>query len=64
MEGTGDKIKGAATEAMGKIKKGVGDMTDSTKLEAEGLADQAKGKAMKAKGELKDKVDDLTDDDK
>ena len=53
MSGLGDKLKGSAKEAAGKVVK-------NKKLEAEGKTDQIKGnlkeKADKAKDKLGDKV--------
>lgn len=48
-----DKAKGAANEAIGKIKRGVGDATDRPDIRAEGDAQEAKGDLQKAKGEIK-----------
>jgi len=61
MSSTTDKIKGAANDAAGKVKEGVGRATDSDKLQAEGLAQQAKGKAQKGVGEAKDAVKSVVD---
>jgi len=55
MSGT-DKIKGAANEAAGAIKQGVGKMVGSGKLEVEGAAQKIKGKAEIMKGDVKDAV--------
>ena len=61
MSSTTDKIKGAANDAMGKAKEGVGNMVDNDKMKAEGLAQQAKGNAQKAVGEGKDAVKGVVD---
>ncbi len=53
---TGDKIKGAANEAMGKAKQGVGAATDDDSLRAKGAAQELKGSAQKAGGAVKDAV--------
>jgi uncharacterized protein YjbJ (UPF0337 family) len=51
---TGDKIKNAAQEAVGKGKEAAGKATDDEHLEAEGQADQGKAD-LKQRGEhLKD----------
>jgi uncharacterized protein YjbJ (UPF0337 family) len=58
MTSTTDKIKGAANEAAGSIKKGVGDAVGNPKLEAEGAAQKLKGKVQGAVGDAKDAVKD------
>jgi uncharacterized protein YjbJ (UPF0337 family) len=57
-----DRIAGAANQAKGSIKKGVGEMTGDQKLQAEGMADKAKGKVQSAVGGAKDAVRDAVDD--
>ena len=49
-----DDIKNAAEKAAGKVKEGVGKMTDNEKLEAEGKADQVKASAKQAGENVKD----------
>jgi uncharacterized protein YjbJ (UPF0337 family) len=39
-----DKIAGAANQAAGKVKEGLGNATGSKELESEGIAQEAKGK--------------------
>ncbi|GJE60482.1 CsbD family protein [Methylobacterium trifolii] len=56
MSSTTDKIKGAANEAVGKAKQGIGNVTDSDKLKAEGAAQELKGKAQGTVGDAKDAV--------
>ena len=51
-----DKAKGAANEAIGKAKKGVGEATGSERLRGEGAIQEAKGKSQKAVGDAKDAV--------
>jgi uncharacterized protein YjbJ (UPF0337 family) len=41
---TTDKLAGAAKQAAGKVKEGLGNATGSKELESEGLAQEAKGK--------------------
>lgn len=48
-----DKAKGHGNEAMGKIKRAVGDAADRPDIRAEGDAQEAKGDLQKAKGEVK-----------
>ncbi len=61
MGGTGDRIKGAANEAAGKLKQAVGDVTGDNRLEAEGVIQSRKGELQsavgKAKGAIKKAVD-------
>lgn len=56
-----ERIKGAANQAKGSIKQGVGEMTGNASLEAEGHLDKAKGKVQSAVGETKDAVRDAAD---
>jgi uncharacterized protein YjbJ (UPF0337 family) len=53
-----DKAKGAANEAIGKAKKGVGEATGSERLRGEGAIQEAKGKGQKAVGDAKDMAKD------
>jgi len=55
-----DRIKGAAEQAKGAVKKGVGNLTGDQKLQAEGEADKMKGKAQSAVGGAKDKAREVT----
>jgi uncharacterized protein YjbJ (UPF0337 family) len=52
--GIDDKVKNAAQEAKGKIKEGLGDLTDNPRLEAEGKADQAAANVKQAGEDVKD----------
>ncbi|MBD7977799.1 MULTISPECIES: CsbD family protein [Pseudomonas] len=56
MGSTGDKIKGTANEAAGKIKQGVGEATDNERMKGEGKAQEVKGEGQQLKGDLKDAV--------
>ena len=49
-----DDIKNAAEKAAGKVKEGVGKLTDNERLEAEGKAEQAKASAKQAGENVKD----------
>lgn len=53
-----DELKGGAKDAMGKVKREAGKMTDNERLEAEGALDQAEGKTQKTFGKAKDAVRD------
>ncbi|MEL6060184.1 MULTISPECIES: CsbD family protein [unclassified Methylobacterium] len=61
MSSTTDKIKGAANEALGKAKQGLGDVTGNDKLKAEGAAQELKGKTQSTVGSAKDTVKSATD---
>jgi uncharacterized protein YjbJ (UPF0337 family) len=56
-----DRIKGAANQAKGSIKQGVGELIGDQKLQAEGAADKAKGKVQSAVGGAKDAIRDAAD---
>ena len=56
MSSTTDKIKGAANEAMGKAKQGIGDATGSDRMRGEGAIQEGKGKGQQALGDAKDAV--------
>ena len=58
MSSTSDKIKGAANEAAGAVKQGVGEAVGNPKLQAEGAGQKLKGKAQGTLGEAKDSVKD------
>lgn len=45
MSNTGDRLKGMGEEAVGNIKKNVGDATDNEQMQAEGKATELKGEA-------------------
>ncbi len=53
MSSTTDKIKGTANQAVGKIKRGLGEATDNPKLKGEGQLQEAKGKVQEAVGDAK-----------
>ena len=58
---TGDenRIEGAAKELGGKVRGGLGDLTDNRSQHAEGKLDELKGKAQKNLGKVQQKVEDL-----
>jgi uncharacterized protein YjbJ (UPF0337 family) len=56
-----DRIEGAARQAKGAIKQGVGKVTGDTKTEAEGAAEKAAGKAQNTVGGLKDSAREALD---
>jgi uncharacterized protein YjbJ (UPF0337 family) len=49
-----DRVKGAANDAAGRVKRQAGEWTNNPNTQAEGTAQQAKGKAQKAWGTVKD----------
>ncbi|SIO21696.1 CsbD family protein [Agromyces cerinus] len=53
-----DDIGNSAERMTGKVKEGIGKMTDNERLEAEGKADQVKADAKKAADKVKDAFDD------
>ncbi len=59
-----ERIKGAAQEISGSIKKAVGRLVGSKKLETEGKIDSATGAIRTAVGEGKDTVRDVLKDGK
>lgn len=48
-----DQFKGAAKEAGGSVKEGLGKLTDNERLEAEGKADKLEGAVQKKVGDVK-----------
>lgn len=57
-----DRIKGAAEDMKGRVKRQVGEWTGDDKAQAEGTADQIKGKAQNVMGKVKDAARDVADD--
>lgn len=58
---TGDKMDAAMDKAKGKVKEGVGKMTDNERLVAEGKVDHAKGEMKEAVEKGKDAARDALD---
>jgi len=52
--GTEDKVSNVAEDVTGKVKEGVGKVTDNERLEAEGKRDQAEADLRKAGENVKD----------
>lgn len=52
--GTADKLNNAAKDVTGKVKEGVGKVTDNERLEAEGERDQVEADLRKAGENVKD----------
>jgi uncharacterized protein YjbJ (UPF0337 family) len=54
MTGMTDKVKGAANEAIGAVKQGVGKAVGNPGLEAEGAVQKLKGEAQQTVGGAKE----------
>jgi uncharacterized protein YjbJ (UPF0337 family) len=61
MSSTSDKIKGTAKEVAGKVKQGVGDATDNSRMKGEGRGQEAEGKLQKNVGKGKEAVKNTID---
>ena len=59
---TRDRGEGMFDQGKGKVKQGVGDLTDDEQMQGEGKVDELKGKGEQAVGDLKDAAGDLKDD--
>jgi uncharacterized protein YjbJ (UPF0337 family) len=59
---TSDRAEGMVDQGKGKVKQGVGDLTDDEQMQGEGKVDELKGKGEQAVGDLKDAAGDLKDD--
>jgi uncharacterized protein YjbJ (UPF0337 family) len=57
-----DELEGKAKEFKGKIKQGVGDLTDDPNLHDEGVADEVEGETQEAFGRGKRKVGETVED--
>jgi len=51
-----DEIEGKAEAVKGKVKQGVGDLTDDPGLHDEGVADEAAGRTQEGLGKARRKV--------
>ena len=58
MGSTADKVKGAANEAIGKAKQGIGEATGDDRLQGEGAIQEVKGKGQQALGDAKEATKD------
>src|ERR1700758_533930 len=58
MGATTDKVKGAANEAIGKAKQGVGEAVGSDRLQGEVVIQEVKGKGQTAVGDAKEATKD------
>ena len=57
-----DELDGKADALKGRVKQGVGDLTDNDKLHDEGVADEAAGKVQEGFGKARRKVGDALED--
>jgi uncharacterized protein YjbJ (UPF0337 family) len=57
-----DEIEGQAEALKGKVKQGVGNLTDDPQLRDEGADDEAAGNAQKAFGTAKRKVGEVIEE--
>lgn len=57
-----DELEGKLDEAKGKVKQGVGDLTDNERLHDEGVADEASGKVQGGLGKARRKVGEAIED--
>jgi uncharacterized protein YjbJ (UPF0337 family) len=57
-----DELDGKAKAVKGRVKQGVGDLTDNDRLRDEGVADQAGGKIEEGVGKARRKVGDAIED--
>ena len=60
--GADDKFSNAAQEAAGKVKEGVGKVTDNERLEAEGKKDQVEADVKNAADDAGDAMRDVKRD--
>ena len=51
-----DEVQGKLDQLKGKVKQGVGDLTDDERLHDEGVADEAAGDVREGVGTVKRKV--------
>lgn len=51
-----DELDGKAEQLKGKVKQGVGDLTDNERLRQEGVADEASGEVQEGLGKARRKV--------
>ncbi len=58
---TRDRAEGMFDQGKGKVKQGVGDLTDDQQAQGEGKVDELKGKGEQAVGDLKDAAGDMKD---
>ena len=57
-----DEFDGKTDQMKGKVKQGVGDMTNNERLHNEGVADEAEGNAQEGFGKARRNVGDAIED--
>ena len=57
-----DELEGKAEQLKGKVKQGVGDLTDDERLQDEGAVDEAAGNIQEGYGKARRKVGEALDD--
>ena len=57
-----DELEGKADQLKGKVKQGVGDLTDNERLHDEGVADEAAGDVQEGYGKARRKVGETIED--
>ena len=57
-----DELDGKADALKGRVKQGVGDLTDNDRLRDEGVADEAAGNIKEGVGKARRKVGDAIED--
>jgi uncharacterized protein YjbJ (UPF0337 family) len=57
-----DEFDGKVKQVKGKVKKGVGDLTDDEQLRDEGVADEAEGEVQETFGKARRKVGEAVKD--
>jgi uncharacterized protein YjbJ (UPF0337 family) len=57
-----DELDGKADQIKGRVKQGVGDMTDNDRLTDDGVADEAGGDVQEGAGKARRKVGETIED--
>ena len=57
-----DELEGKGDQLKGKVKQGVGDLTDDERLHDEGVADEASGEVQETTGRARRKVGEAIND--
>jgi len=57
-----DELEGKGEQLKGKVKQGVGDLTDDERLHDEGVADEASGDVQETAGRARRKVGEAIND--
>jgi uncharacterized protein YjbJ (UPF0337 family) len=57
-----DELEGKKDQIKGKVKQGVGDVTDNERLHDEGVADEAEGNVQEGFGRARRKVGETIND--